>query len=95
MIAVPRKPATDLQRHSRAVAVSRLVAQEEIRRLLFTANLVPEMVSPANLDIIINMADFDGDGKINYAEFARMITAGDITNLKGTLTAADGNTTYA
>lgn len=95
VIAVPRKPATDLQRHSRAVAVSRLVAQEELRRLLFTANLVPEMVSPANLDIIINMADFDGDGKINYAEFARMITAGDITNLKGTLTAADGNTTYA
>ena len=94
-IAASRKRATCLPHKHPLARPSCFGLQDEIRRLLFTANLVPEMVSPANLDTIIKMADFDGDGKINYAEFARMITAGDITNLKETLTAADESTTWA
>ena len=36
---------------------------------------------------IMKLADFDGDGSVNFAEFARIMTADDILNLKQTLTA--------
>jgi Ca2+-binding EF-hand superfamily protein len=44
---------------------------------------IPEPV----LDRMIDMADYDGDGLINFAEFARIVTADDILNLKQTLQA--------
>lgn len=44
---------------------------------------VPEKV----MDKLIDLADYDGDGQINFAEFARLVTADDITNLKQTLQA--------
>jgi len=30
----------------------------------------------------VNVADYDGDGEINYAEFANILTADDITKIK-------------
>lgn len=54
------------------------------RRLNAMFNLaVPEKV----MDKLIDLADYDGDGQINFAEFARLVTAEDITNLKQTLQA--------
>ena len=44
---------------------------------------IPEPV----LDRMIDMADYDGDGLINFAEFARIVTADDVLNMKQTLTA--------
>jgi Ca2+-binding EF-hand superfamily protein len=58
-------------------------------------NLVPDMVSDAQLLKIIKMADYDGDGQINYAEFARLVDASDIYALKNTLTAADATSSWA
>ena len=43
---------------------------------------------------LIDLADFDGDGSINYAEFARIFTTEDISNMKQTLQAA-GDDTHA
>ena len=36
---------------------------------------------------MIDLADFDGDGSINFAEFARIMTADNILKLKNTLVA--------
>lgn len=44
---------------------------------------IPEHV----LDRMIDLADFDGDGSINFAEFARIMTADNILKLKNTLVA--------
>jgi hypothetical protein len=53
------------------------------RRLNAMFNLaVPEKV----MDKLIDLADYDGDGQINFAEFARLVTADDITNLKQIVT---------
>lgn len=41
----------------------------------------------AVLDRLIDMADFDGDGVINFAEFARLMTAENVFNMKNTLQA--------
>jgi hypothetical protein len=37
------------------------------------------------MDSLIDLADYDNDGLINYAEFARLITAEDVVNMKDTL----------
>ena len=37
------------------------------------------------LENLIDFADFDGDGVINYAEFARVLTAEDVMRMKDTL----------
>jgi hypothetical protein len=37
------------------------------------------------LDQLIDLADYDHDGLVNYAEFARLITAEDVINMKDTL----------
>ena len=39
------------------------------------------------IETLIDFADFDGDGEIDYAEFARVLTADDILNMKATKTA--------
>ena len=46
-------------------------------------------VPPAVVDKIRQLTDFDGDGKINFAEFARLITTSDVNNMKKTLSAMD------
>ena len=43
------------------------------------------------LDRMIDLADFDGDGDINFAEFARVMTTDDILNMKRTLQADVSN----
>jgi len=48
---------------------------------------IPEAV----MDRIINLADYDGDGKINFAEFARVATEDDVLNMKQTLRADVSN----
>jgi len=39
------------------------------------------------MDRLIDLADFDGDGSINFAEFARITTAEDVLSMKKTLQA--------
>jgi len=39
------------------------------------------------MDRMIDLADFDGDGSINFAEFARIATEDDVLNMKKTLQA--------
>ncbi len=41
------------------------------------------------MDNLIDFADFDGDGQINYAEFCRCLTADDILSMKQTLSAVE------
>jgi len=59
--------------------------REEMKTMLnaiFTLN-IPEHI----LDRIIDLADFDGDGQINFAEFARLATEDNVLNMKKTLQA--------
>ena len=56
--------------------------REEFKQVLVMFNLgIPDRV----MNKLIDLADFDGDGSINYAEFARIFTAENINNLKQTL----------
>jgi len=41
----------------------------------------------AVLSKILSLTDFDGDGTVNFAEFARLITAENVLNMKKTLSA--------
>ena len=34
------------------------------------------------IDHLVNVADYDRDGEINYQEFARILTCDDITKIK-------------
>jgi len=43
------------------------------------------------LDRLIDLADFDGDGQINFAEFCRMMTAENVLKMKNTLQADVSN----
>ena len=45
-------------------------------------------VSEAAIENLLDFADYDGDGEINYAEFCRVLTADDVMSMKQTLTAA-------
>lgn len=47
---------------------------------------IPEHI----MDRIIDLADYDGDGQINFAEFARLATEDDVLNMKKTLQADVG-----
>lgn len=63
--------------------------REEMKTMLnamFTLN-IPEHI----LDRLIDLADYDGDGKINFAEFCRLATEDDVLNMKKTLQADVGN----
>jgi len=59
----------------------------EMKQMLHEFNLVPAMVPDAVLEDLISRADFDGDGSIRYAEFARLIAANDVNAMKGSLQA--------
>jgi len=60
--------------------------REEFKQVLVMFNLgIPDRV----MNKLIDLADFDGDGSINYAEFARIFTAENINNLKQTLQAVE------
>jgi len=63
--------------------------RDELKHMLnamFNLN-IPEYI----MDKIIDLADYDGDGQINFAEFARLATEDDILNMKKTLTADVAN----
>ena len=55
----------------------------EVKRLLLEFD-VPDIKESA-IEALIDFADFDGDGLINYAEFARVLTANDVMHMKDTL----------
>ena len=56
--------------------------------LKFMLNAMFNLTIPdAILDRIIDLADYDGDGQINFAEFARLMSAENVLDMKKTLTA--------
>lgn len=55
---------------------------KEMLNAMFNLN-IPENI----MDRIIDLADMDGDGEINFAEFARVATEDDVLNMKQTLQA--------
>jgi len=57
--------------------------REEVKRLLVEFN-IPD-IKDAAIETLIDFADYDGDGEINYAEFARVLTADDVMAMKNTL----------
>jgi Ca2+-binding EF-hand superfamily protein len=57
--------------------------REEVKRLLVEFN-IPD-IKDAAIETLIDFADYDGDGEINYAEFARVLTADDVMKMKETL----------
>ena len=59
--------------------------RDEIKRLLLEFNIVD--IKDDAIETLIDFADFDGDGEINYAEFARVLTADDVLAMKNTLSA--------
>ena len=61
--------------------------REEVKRLLVEFNIVN--VRDDAIETLIDFADHDGDGEINYAEFARILTADDVMNMKQTTTAVE------
>lgn len=58
---------------------------------LFNLQSVPGFV----IDHIYKVTDFDGDGTISYAEFARLITTEDVNNMKKTVSALDSDANAA
>lgn len=60
--------------------------REEMKRLLVEFNITD--VSDGAIETLIDFADYGGDGEIAFAEFARVMTADDIMNMKSTLQAA-------
>jgi len=65
------------------------VSRKELRAIIMAFNLNMEIEV---INALIDLADYDGDGNINYAEFARLMTADDILAMKNTLQAAGGAT---
>jgi len=67
--------------------------RDEFRSILTMFNLqqIPESV----IDKILQLTDYDGDGTINFAEFARLITSDDVLHMKQTLSALGEDTVNA
>jgi len=59
--------------------------RDEFRQILTMFNL--QHMPDAVLSKILSLTDFDGDGTVNFAEFARLITAENVLNMKKTLSA--------
>jgi len=60
--------------------------RQEFKQVLTMFNLgIPDKV----MEKLIDLADFDGDGTINYAEFARIFTTENVLNMKQTVQAVD------
>jgi Ca2+-binding EF-hand superfamily protein len=57
--------------------------RDEVKKLLVEFN-IPDIKNDA-IETLIDFADYDGDGEINYAEFARVLTADDVMAMKDTL----------
>ena len=56
--------------------------------LKFMLNAMFNLTIPENvMDRLIDLADLDGDGSINFAEFARIMTTDNVLNMKQTLVA--------
>lgn len=56
------------------------------KRLLHEPHAPPRRAPACRvLDQLVDLADYDKDGLINYAEFARLITAEDVVNMKDSL----------
>ena len=56
--------------------------------LKFMLNAMFNLTIPENvMDRLIDLADYDGDGVINFAEFARIMTTDNVLNMKHTLVA--------
>ena len=63
------------------------ITHEEAEATLNTLNLgLPNRI----VSRVVDIADFDGDGEISFAEFARVLTAEDIIFMKDSLRAAGG-----
>jgi len=56
--------------------------RDEVKRLLLEFN-IPD-IKDAAIETLIDFADYDGDGEINYAEFARVLTADDVMRMADT-----------
>jgi len=70
------------------VDASGFITAEEAEATLSTLNLgLPKRI----VSRLVDIADFDGDGEISFAEFARVLTAEDIIWMKDSLRAAGGN----
>ena len=56
--------------------------------LKFMLNAMFNLTIPEDvMDRIIDLADYDGDGEINFAEFCRLMTADNVLHMKQTLVA--------
>lgn len=67
------------------------ISTKEVAEFLSQLNL---RIEPRVLHALVGLADFDRDGEVSYAEFARLLTAEDVLNMKHTLCAAgEGATT--
>lgn len=62
--------------------------RDEFKQVLVMFNLgIPDRV----MNKLIDLADFDGDGSINYAEFARIFTSENVLKMKQTVQAVEGD----
>ena len=77
---LPRPPPNPFRVASRG-------SREEFKQVLVMFNLG---IPPPVMEKLIDLADFDGDGSINFAEFARIFTAENVLNMKKTLSAVEG-----
>lgn len=59
--------------------------RDEVKEMLYNFNCAH--ISEPVIDTLIDFVDFDGDGQVKYSEFARVLTADDVMNMKPTLTA--------
>ena len=66
--------------------------RDEFKNVLVMFNLG---IPPPIIEKIIDLADYDGDGTINYAEFARIVTTEDIFKMKNTLSAVEDGGAHA
>jgi len=67
--------------------------KEEFKHILTMFNL--QQIPEAVVDKILMLTDYDGDGTVNFAEFARLITTNNVLDMKKTLSALGEDTINA